>query len=160
MSSKPSSYRKAWDDFKAFYLRQFVSLFWMLLAVGIGLVLRESVPWLEENIDFPLMALISGIIGIMIPNLAQFGNAGKVLTKSENRSLNLLVGAAVTVIASFSRSTNLNSAFLNFSCHSALSWSNESSVILSVISSRPNRVSSSINSEIFRRSSLIWFPRF
>lgn len=98
MSSKPSGYRKAWDNFKAFYIRQFVSLFWMLGAVTLGLFLREMLPWLQQNVDFPLMLLLSGIIGIMIPNLVQFGRAGKVLTKSENRHLNLLVGAAVTLI--------------------------------------------------------------
>lgn len=79
-------------------MRQFVALVWMLGAVGIGLVLREWVPWLRENVDFPLMALISGVIGIMIPNLAQFGDAGRVVTKGENRRVNLLVGVGITIL--------------------------------------------------------------
>jgi len=70
----------------------------MLVAVGIGLTLRENLPWLKSNIDYPLMALLSGIVGIMIPNFVDFGNAGKVLTKNENPRINLLVGVTVTLI--------------------------------------------------------------
>ena len=76
MNSNPSGWRKNWGSFKAYYLHQFVSLFWMLGAVGIGLLLRENNEWLKNAIDFPLMALLSGIFGIMIPNLAQFEKAG------------------------------------------------------------------------------------
>jgi hypothetical protein len=98
VSTKPSSRRKAWDNFKAFYFRQFISLIWMLVAVGIGLTLRENILWLKTNVDYPLMALLSGIIGIMIPNFVHFGSAGKVLTKSENPRINLLVGVTVTLL--------------------------------------------------------------
>jgi len=70
----------------------------MLAAVAIGLTLRQNIPWLNRNIDYPFMALMSGIIGIMIPNFVQFGKAGKVVTKSENPRINLLVGITVTLL--------------------------------------------------------------
>jgi len=98
MSSNPSGVRKFWESFKAYYLRQFASLFLMLAAVALGLLLRENVNWLKENVDFPLMALLSGIIGIIAPNIVQFGNAGKVLTGSENKRINLLVGAGAIIV--------------------------------------------------------------
>jgi hypothetical protein len=98
MNSNPSGWRKSWVSFKAYYLHQFVSLFWMLGAVGVGLYLRENIEWLKNAIEFPLMALLSGIFGIMIPNLSQFGKAGRVLTKSDNARINLLVGVGVIVV--------------------------------------------------------------
>lgn len=87
-----------WANLKSFYVRQFVSLIWMLVAVGAGLTLRERIPWLKENVDFPLMALLSGIFGIIIPNAAQFDKAGWVVTRSENRGFNLLVGIGIVVL--------------------------------------------------------------
>ena len=98
MNSNPSGWRKSWVSFKAYYLHQFVSLFWMLGAVGVGLYLRENIEWLKDAIEFPLMALLSGIFGIMIPNLAQFGKAGKVLTKGEDERMNIMVGVGVIVV--------------------------------------------------------------
>jgi hypothetical protein len=98
MNSNPSGWRNFWGSFKAYYLHQFVSLFWMLGAVGVGLYLRENIDWLKVRIDFPLMALLSGIFGIMIPNYAQFGKAGKVLTGSEDERINVFVGVGVIVL--------------------------------------------------------------
>jgi hypothetical protein len=86
-------------SFTKFYIRQFKSLFWMLLAVVIGLSLRESWAWLKAAIDLSTMALISGLVGIVIPNLAQFGSAGKVITKANNNRVNFLVGAGITLLA-------------------------------------------------------------
>lgn len=83
---------------KKFYVRQFTSLFWMLLAVAVGLTIREMLPALKANIEISTMALVSGLIGIVIPNVAQFGRAGKVMTKGNNRRVNLLVGAGITLL--------------------------------------------------------------
>lgn len=97
MTNQPKSKREK-GPFTKFYIRQFTSLFWMLAAVVIGLSLREYYPWLKQSIELSTMALISGLFGIVIPNIAQFGNAGKVLTKTSNRWINLLVGAGITLI--------------------------------------------------------------
>ena len=98
MAKMPKSKREK-GPFTKFYIRQFKSLFWMLLALVIGLSLRESSAWLKDAIDLSTMALISGLAGIMIPNLAQFGSAGKVITKANNNRVNLLVGAGITLLA-------------------------------------------------------------
>ena len=84
---------------KAFYVRQFKSLIWMLLALGLGLTLREIVPWLNQRIDPATMALISGLAGIIGPNMAQFARAGGVITRNENPRTNMLVGAGTTLLA-------------------------------------------------------------
>ena len=93
-----SKRKRELGPFTRFYIRQFTSLFWMLLVVGIGLSIREITPWLKEAIELPMMALISGLFGIMIPNLSQFGKAGKVITKTENNWVNLIVGAGITLL--------------------------------------------------------------
>lgn len=83
---------------KAFYVRQFISLIWMLMGLGSALLMREQIPWLKENIEFPTMALIGGAVGIVIPNVKQFGNAGRLVTRGENEQVNVFVGAAITIL--------------------------------------------------------------
>jgi hypothetical protein len=82
----------------AFYMRQFKSLFWMLLSIAVGLALRESWPGLKEGIDLATMALLSGIAGIIGPNLPQFARAGGVITKRDNSLTNTLIGAGITLL--------------------------------------------------------------
>lgn len=95
-SERPPRARRT--GLKDFFWRQFLSLFWMLGAIGAGLLLRERITWLSENIDPPLMILISGVAGVLLPNLRQFGRAGGVITRKENSRSNVLVGFVVIVV--------------------------------------------------------------
>jgi uncharacterized membrane protein YbjE (DUF340 family) len=84
-------------NLKDFYIRQFVSLLWMLAAIAVGLLLREQIPWLKQNVEYPLMLLLSGGVGILLSNTSQFRKAGAVITRVENPRLNILIGFAIVV---------------------------------------------------------------
>jgi hypothetical protein len=94
----PGPQRNWWANFKSFYFRQIVSLVWMLAAIGLGLLLRGQITWLADHVDYSLTILLSGFFGLMIPNLAQFGRAGRIITRGENARLNLLAAVAMVVI--------------------------------------------------------------
>lgn len=70
----------------------------MLIAIVVGLTLHSQLPWLNQSIDRPTMALLSGVLGILLPNVAQFGRAGEVLTKDDDHQRNTLVGIGLTIL--------------------------------------------------------------
>lgn len=84
--------------FKAFYWRQFSALFWMFAGIAGAMTFREVLPWIKEHISYATMLLIGGVLGILVPNLIHFGQAGKVITRGENAATNLIVGASLTLL--------------------------------------------------------------
>jgi hypothetical protein len=68
--------------------RQLVGIF---AGVGVGLMLLGLIPGLEQSVGFFETLLWCGAIGGMLGSLASFERAGAVLTRGDNRALNLLV---------------------------------------------------------------------
>ena len=114
MSRKSSEDRPSrWQSLKRFYIRQFLSLLVMLVVIGFGLLLRESIPWLKENIDYPLMLLLSGLVGILVPNITRIRSAGREITRDEESPIGTLASVAVIFIALVLVSVLLTVVLLN-----------------------------------------------
>jgi hypothetical protein len=73
-------------------------VFGMVLGIIGGLMTANFWPVVQVNLGWSGAIVWGAAIGGIIGSLAQFERAGKILTRSENRMLNLSVGLAVPLL--------------------------------------------------------------
>ena len=94
MSTEDNDFEGKQEIYRLRRRRNMIGLFG---GIGLGLVVGSLVPWIRENLDLTSLILWSGAIGMVVTNFRQFGQAGAVLTRGENKALNYFIGLALPV---------------------------------------------------------------
>lgn len=94
MSAEDNDIEGKQEDYRLRRRRNMIGLFG---GIGFGLLVGGLVPWIRENLDLTSLILWGGVIGMVATNFRQFGLAGAVLTRGENKALNYFIGFALPV---------------------------------------------------------------
>lgn len=92
MSTEDNDFESKQEDYRLRRRRNMIGLFG---GIGLGLVVGSFVPWIRENLELTSLILWSGAIGMVVTNFKQFGLAGAILTRGENKALNYFIGLAL-----------------------------------------------------------------
>ena len=76
------------------FRKEIVGIF---LGIGAALIVGALVPAVNENYSLGIVVLWGGAIGGFLASYERFEQAGAMLTRSENRALNLLIGAGLPI---------------------------------------------------------------
>jgi hypothetical protein len=69
----------------------------MFLGISVALILGALLPEINENYSLGIVVLWGGALGGFVASYERFEQAGAILTRGENRGLNLLIGAGLPV---------------------------------------------------------------
>jgi hypothetical protein len=69
----------------------------MAAGIGLGLMAGSLIPWVRANVSLGLVVLWGGAIGGIAASHERFAQAGAIITRTQNRFANYLVGFGIPI---------------------------------------------------------------
>ena len=69
----------------------------IVLGIGAAMMISSLVPAIREQYSLSIVLIWGAAIGGLLASYERFESAGEILTRSENRALNILVGAGIPI---------------------------------------------------------------